>query len=46
MIENPEIAEEYEKVKLDLWRKYEHNRNGYTEQKTEIVKRITRLAKR
>ncbi len=45
LIENPEIAEEYEKVKLDLWRKYEYDRDGYTQQKTEFVKRITRQAK-
>ena len=41
-----EIAEEYEKLKLELWKKFEHNRDAYTDAKTEFVKRYTEIAKR
>lgn len=40
-----EVAKEYEKLKLELWKKYEHNRDAYTEAKTEFVKKYTDLAK-
>jgi GrpB-like predicted nucleotidyltransferase (UPF0157 family) len=43
--EHPEIAKEYETLKLRLWKKYEHNRDGYTESKTHFVKKYTQLAK-
>lgn len=34
---NPNIAKEYEKLKLSIWKKYEHNRDGYTNAKTEFI---------
>lgn len=37
---NPEVAKEYEKLKLGLWKEYEHDRDGYTEAKTEFVKKV------
>lgn len=37
---HPETAREYEKLKLDLWKQYEHDRDGYTYAKTEFVKNI------
>jgi len=40
-----EVAKEYEKMKLRLWKQYEHNRDAYTEAKTEFIKKYTRLAK-
>ena len=40
-----DIAKEYEKLKLSLWKKYEHNRDAYTEAKTEFVKKYTNFAK-
>ncbi|MDE6471703.1 MAG: GrpB family protein [Clostridia bacterium] len=40
-----DIAKEYEKIKLQLWKKYEHNRDAYTESKTDFVKKYTELAK-
>ena len=43
--ENPETAKEYETLKLELWKKYEHNRDGYTESKTQFVKKYTLIAK-
>ena len=45
LIENPDIAKEYEKLKLGLWKQFEHNRDEYTNQKTEFVKKYTELAK-
>jgi GrpB-like predicted nucleotidyltransferase (UPF0157 family) len=39
--EHPEIAKEYEKLKLSLWKPFEHNRDGYTKGKNEFVQRIT-----
>lgn len=44
--EHPEIAGEYEKMKIDLWKKYEHNRDAYTNAKTEFVKKWTQEAKK
>ncbi len=40
-----EAAKEYEKLKLGLWKKYEHNRDAYTDAKSEFVKKYTELAK-
>ena len=43
--EFPNIAKEYEKLKLSLWKEYEHNRDAYTNAKTEFVKKYTEKAK-
>lgn len=43
---HPEVASEYEKLKLGLAREYEHDRDAYTAAKTEFVTRYTALAKR
>ena len=32
-------------MKLSLWKMYEHDRDGYTEQKTGMVAEMTALAK-
>lgn len=40
-----EVAKAYEKLKLLLWKKYKHNRDAYTEAKTEFVNKYTQLAK-
>lgn len=45
LIEYPEIAKEYEKLKLSLWKKHEHNRDAYTNAKTEFVNKYTKEAK-
>ncbi len=39
--DNPRIAKEYERLKLSLWRQFEHDRDGYTRAKTEFVKKHT-----
>lgn len=41
----PDVAKEYEKLKLSLRKAYEHNRDGYTEGKTAFVEEYTRKAK-
>jgi len=38
------IADEYGKLKMELKNKYEHDRDGYTNAKTDFIKRITKLA--
>ena len=44
--EHPAVAEDYEKLKLSLWKQYEHNRDAYTEAKTDFIKNYTEEAKR
>lgn len=43
--EYPVIAKEYEKLKLSLWKSYEHDRDGYTDAKHEFVCEYTQKAK-
>ena len=45
LIEHPDIAHEYEKMKLTLWKQFEHDRDGYTRAKAEFVQRYTGEAK-
>ncbi len=45
MNEHPLYAKEYERLKLNLWKKYEHDRDGYTNAKAEFVKKYTAEAK-
>lgn len=45
LIEHPDVASEYEKMKLRLWKEYEHNRDGYTNAKTEFIQRYTEKAR-
>lgn len=42
---NPNIAKEYGRLKIDLKEKYEHNRDAYTEAKSEFVIKYTKIAK-
>ncbi len=42
---HPALAEEYEKLKLSLRKKYEHDRDGYTDAKSAFVKKYTAVAK-
>lgn len=43
--EHDDAALAYEKMKLLLWKKFEHNRDGYTNAKTEFVQKYTKKAK-
>ena len=40
-----EVAKEYEALKLSLWKQFEHDRDGYTNAKTQFVKKYTEIAK-
>ena len=42
---HPEVAREYEKLKLSLLPKYKNDRDGYTEAKSEFIKNILETAK-
>ncbi len=44
--EHPQVAKEYERLKLQLWKQFEHNRDAYTNAKTEFVRKWTFKAKR
>lgn len=44
--EHPQTAKEYERLKLDLWKSFEHDRDGYTEAKSSFIKNWTSEAKR
>jgi len=45
LIRHPDVAKEYETLKLVLWKQYVFDRDGYTTAKTEFVKHVTELAK-
>ena len=42
----PQVAREYEALKLRLWREFEHDRDAYTEAKSEFIKAVTARARR
>jgi len=44
--EHTETAREYEIMKLQLWKLFEHNRDAYTNAKTKFVKKWTSEAKK
>ena len=44
--EHPAVAKDYEQLKLSLWKQYEHNRDAYTEAKTDFIKNYTEEAKK
>ena len=45
LMEHPEAAKEYEALKLRLWKKFEHNRDAYTDAKGGLIQKYTRAAK-
>lgn len=45
LLSHPETAKEYENLKLSLLPKFRHNRDGYTDAKTEFVKKVILIAK-
>ena len=44
--EHSAVAKDYEKLKLSLWKQYEHNRDAYTDSKTDFIKNYTEKAKK
>ena len=45
LIDHSEIADEYGRLKMRLWKKYEHNRDGYTEAKSDFINKYSEKAK-
>jgi GrpB-like predicted nucleotidyltransferase (UPF0157 family) len=45
LIAHPETAAEYAELKRKLFRDYEHNRDGYTEAKTDFIRCVTKKAR-
>jgi len=46
LLEHPGVAEEYGILKLKLKDKFEHDRDAYTDAKTEFISEVTRLARK
>ena len=44
--EHPDVAKEYEALKLRLWKQYEHNRDAYTDAKTDFISKWTAKARK
>lgn len=42
--DNPAMANQYEELKLSLWKKYEHNRDSYTSAKGAFITHQTQNA--
>jgi len=45
LLDHPDVAVQYGKLKLGLWKEFEHNRDGYTEAKSEFIRRYKEKAK-
>lgn len=45
LIDHPEIAKQYESLKMKLWKQFENNRDAYTNYKGEFISKYTALAK-
>lgn len=45
LMEHEDIAREYKKLKLMLWKKFEYDRDGYTNAKKDFVQKHTQDAK-
>ena len=42
---HPNVAKDYESLKLRLWKQFEHNRDAYTNAKTAFIRKWTDVAK-
>lgn len=45
LLTHPDIAQAYHNLKLEIWKEYEHNRDGYTNAKSDFIAKYTSLAK-
>lgn len=45
LLEHPNVAKDYESLKLRLWKQFEHNRGAYTNAKTAFIRKWTDVAK-
>lgn len=46
LLDHLQAAKAYEELKLNLWKKYEHNRDAYTESKTDFIRKYTQEARK
>lgn len=44
--DHPDVAKAYESLKLTLWKRYEHNRDAYTDAKTDFIRQWTLEARK
>lgn len=44
--DHPILAKQYEELKISLWKRYEHDRDGYTTAKTNFIVEHTNDAKK
>ncbi len=44
--EHHDVTKEYEALKLRLWKQYEHNRDAYTDAKTDFISKWTAVARK
>ena len=44
--EHPDAAKEYGTLKLELWKKYEHDRDAYTDAKSDFIRKWTEKARK
>ena len=45
LCQHPDIAKAYQELKLNLWKKFEHNRDAYTDAKTDFINHYVSEAK-
>jgi GrpB-like predicted nucleotidyltransferase (UPF0157 family) len=45
LLDHLQAAKAYEELKLNLWKKYEHNRDAYTQSKTGFIRKYTQEAR-
>ena len=45
LCQHPDIAQAYQELKLSLWKKFEHNRDAYTDAKTDFINHYVSEAK-
>ena len=45
LCQHPDIAQAYQELKLNLWKKFEHNRDAYTAAKTDFINHYVSEAK-
>lgn len=46
LILHPDLAEQYATLKINLWKKYEFDREAYTYGKTDFIKMVTQQARK
>lgn len=46
LLDHPQVAKDYEALKLDLAKQFEHDRDGYTDAKSDFIGKWTDVAKK